>query len=78
MSSVMRSISLSGRSITSGAGFEYAIMPNVSLGFEYDHLFMGGNDVTFASNTVDHIKQDVDIFTARLNYKFGGPMMPRY
>nr|WP_298105912.1 outer membrane beta-barrel protein [Bradyrhizobium sp.] len=61
-----------------GAGFEYAIMPNVSLGFEYDHLFMGGNDVTFASNTVDHIKQDVDIFTARLNYKFGGPMMPRY
>lgn len=62
-----------------GAGFEYAIMPNVSLGFEYDHLFMGGNDVTFAAfGAVDHIKQDVDLFTARLNYKFGGPMMARY
>ncbi|WP_298112869.1 outer membrane beta-barrel protein [Bradyrhizobium sp.] len=61
-----------------GAGFEYAIMPNLSLGFEYDHLFMGGNDVTFASATVDHIKQDVDLFTVRLNYKFGGPVMAGY
>ena len=61
-----------------GAGFEYAIMPNLSLGFEYDHLFMGGNDVAFASGAIDHIKQDVDLFTARLNYKFGGPAVARY
>jgi outer membrane immunogenic protein len=26
----------------------------------------------------DHIKEDVDLFTARLNYKFGGPAYPRY
>jgi len=26
----------------------------------------------------DNIKQNVDIFTARLNYKFGGPMGARY
>ncbi|MBV1699519.1 MAG: outer membrane beta-barrel protein [Hyphomicrobiales bacterium] len=62
-----------------GAGFEYAFAPNWSLGFEYDHLFMGGNDVTFFPSTaVDHIHQDVDLFTARLNYKFGGPVMARY
>src|SRR5580698_5743351 len=28
-----------------GVGFEYAFAYNWSLGFEYDHLFMGNNDV---------------------------------
>jgi outer membrane immunogenic protein len=27
---------------------------------------------------VDHIKEDVDLFTARVNYKFGGPVVARY
>jgi outer membrane immunogenic protein len=61
-----------------GAGIEYAFAPNWSIGFEYDHLFMGNNDVAFASGVSDHIKQDVDLFTARLNYKFGGPVVARY
>jgi outer membrane immunogenic protein len=61
-----------------GVGFEYGILPNLSLGFEYDHLFMGGNDVTFVTTTVDHINQNIDMFTARLNYKFGGPVVARY
>jgi outer membrane immunogenic protein len=64
-----------------GAGFEYGFAPNWSLGFEYDHLFMGSKDVTFASTVVDHIRQDVDIFTVRINYKFGGlggPVVARY
>ena len=26
----------------------------------------------------DHIKEDVDLFTARVNYKFGGPVVARY
>jgi outer membrane immunogenic protein len=26
----------------------------------------------------DSIKQDVDLFTARLNYKFGGPVIAKY
>jgi outer membrane immunogenic protein len=34
--------------------------------------------VVFASGVSDHIKQDVDLFTARLNYKFGGPVVARY
>ena len=61
-----------------GVGFEYAFAGNWSVGLEYDHLFMGGNDVTFVSGTTDHINQDVDLFTARINYKFGGPVVARY
>jgi outer membrane immunogenic protein len=63
-----------------GVGFEYAFAYNWSLGFEYDHLFMGNNDVISptAFLITDHIKEDVDLFTARLNYKFGGPVVARY
>jgi outer membrane immunogenic protein len=60
-----------------GAGFEYAFAPNWSLGFQYDHLFMGTKDVNDGFIT-DNIKQDIDVFTARLNYKFGGPVVARY
>ena len=65
---------------TVGVGFEYAIIPNLSLGFEYDHLFMGNRDVISPSAFLiaDHIKEDVDLFTARLNYKFGGPAYTHY
>ena len=62
---------------TVGAGFEYAFAPNWSLGVEYDHLFMGTKDINDGFIT-DNIKQDADIFTARLNYKFGGPVAARY
>jgi outer membrane immunogenic protein len=63
-----------------GAGVEYAFAPNWSLGFEYDHLFMGNRDISSPTGflIVDHIKEDVDLFTVRLNYKFGGPMVARY
>jgi len=51
-----------------------------SLGFEYDHLFTGNRDVVSATGFLiaDHITVDVDLFTARLNYKFGGPALARY
>jgi outer membrane immunogenic protein len=62
-----------------GAGIEYAFAPSWSLGFEYNHLFMGTNDVVYNfGGIVDHVKEDVDIFTARVNYKFGGPVVARY
>jgi outer membrane immunogenic protein len=60
-----------------GAGFEYAFAPSWSLGFQYDHLFMGTKDINDGFIT-DNIKQNVDLFTARLNYKFGGPVVARY
>jgi len=69
-----------------GVGFEYGFAPNWSVGFEYDHLFMGSRDVAFttlggAFDGIDHIRQDVDLFTVRFNYKFGGfggPVVARY
>jgi outer membrane immunogenic protein len=69
---------------TVGAGVEYAFAPNWSFGVEYNHLFMGTNNynltgVTFAGNSRnDDIKQDADIVTARINYRFGGPAIAKY
>jgi outer membrane immunogenic protein len=63
-----------------GAGIEYAFAPSWSLGLEYDHLFMGNRDINSSTGFLiaDHIKEDVDLFTVRLNYKFGGPVVARY
>ena len=67
-----------------GAGLEYAFHPNWSVGLEYDHVFLGQRDVTFgpsvlsAAGVVERIKQDLDIVTVRLNYRFGGPVSARF
>jgi outer membrane immunogenic protein len=68
-----------------GVGFEYGFAPNWSFGLEYDHLFMGSRDVNFNTpagvfDVTDRIRQDVDIFLVRFNYKFGGagPVVARY
>lgn len=49
---------------------------------------MGRHDVTLTSNgalapvgtfsRTDRIKQDVDLVTARINYRFGGPIIAKY
>jgi outer membrane immunogenic protein len=64
-----------------GTGLEFAFAPNWSVGVEYDHLFMGTNNVTFpqmqfspnqfAVGRSDDIRQDVDMGTVRVNYHFG-------
>jgi len=66
-----------------GAGLEYGFTPNWSVAFEYDHIFMDRHNVNFVTPAgvpagSDSIKQDVDLFTARLNYKFGGPLIAKY
>jgi outer membrane immunogenic protein len=68
---------------TVGVGLEYGFAPNWSLGIEYNHLFM--QDRTYGFTTAgglflgnDRISQDVDLVTARLNYRFGGPSVARY
>ncbi len=61
-----------------GAGVEYGFAPSWSVAFEYDHMFMDRQNVTFGFLQTDSIKQDVDLFTARLNYKFGGPVIAKY
>jgi outer membrane immunogenic protein len=67
-----------------GVGVEYGFTPNWSVGVEYDHLFMGSRNVNFTTPvggllaTVDRVRQDVDMVTARVNYRFGGPAVARY
>jgi len=66
-----------------GAGLEFGFAPNWSAGVEYNHLFMQDRTHTFVDTTgaffgTDRIRQDVDIVTARINYRFGGPGLTRY
>ena len=77
-----------------GTGLEFGFAPNWSVAVEYDHLFMGNNSHSFTSTGVlgaavipvggvfrtDSIRQDVDLITARINYRFnwGGPVVGRY
>jgi outer membrane immunogenic protein len=70
---------------TVGAGIEYGFAPNWSAALEYDHLFMGKATNTFTATILpslvtrtDSISQDVDMVTARINYRFGGPVVARY
>jgi outer membrane immunogenic protein len=70
-----------------GTGLEFGFAPNWSVAIEYDHLFMGNRDITLTSTGVlgaglipagsafrtDSIRHDVDVITARINYRFGGP-----
>jgi outer membrane immunogenic protein len=72
---------------TIGAGVEVGFAPNWSAAVEYDHLFMGTNRNTFAGivppfagiNTrTDDIKQDADLVTVRVNYRWGGPVIAKY
>jgi len=66
-----------------GVGLEYGFAPNWSAGIEYNHLFMQDRTHTFVDATgaffgTDRIRQDVDIVTARINYRFGGAGIARY
>ena len=71
-----------------GVGLEYGFTPNWTFGVEYDHMFMGTRDIsllntgTFAPvgtlSGIESIKQDVDLLTVRLNYRWGGPVVARY
>jgi outer membrane immunogenic protein len=66
-----------------GAGLEVGFAPNWSVAAEYDHLFMGNqntnlNFVGGGLSRSDNIRQDVDMATVRLNYRFGGPVIARY
>ena len=69
-----------------GTGIEVGFAPGWSVGVEYDHLFMGSSNLTFAATPAlgigftrtDSIKQDVDMGTVRIDYTFGGPVVARY
>jgi|SRR5579864_4894117 len=69
-----------------GTGLEVGFAQNWSVGVEYDHLFMGSRSLNFTSTVapagtssrVDSIKQDVDMATVRVNYRWGGPVVAKY
>jgi outer membrane immunogenic protein len=74
---------------TVGTGVEFAFAPEWSAGVEYDHLFMGNKLTNFTSTGVvppvagtlfgtDRIRQDVDLVTVRVNYRWGGPVIAKY
>jgi outer membrane immunogenic protein len=69
---------------TVGTGVEVSFAQNWSVGVEYDHLFMGNRTLTFttlpagAFSRTDNIKQDADMGSVRVNYRWGGPVVAKY
>jgi len=71
-----------------GVGLEYGFAPNWSAAIEYDHIFLGNRNYAFTNNGVlapagtafgnDRIRQDVDLLTVRVNYRWGGPVVAKY
>ena len=69
-----------------GGDMTYLQLPQAGL-FGNSHMFMQDKTYRFVSNgsvvpaglvTNVRIGQDVDIVTARINYRFGGPAVARY
>lgn len=56
-----------------GVGFELAFSDNVSIAGEYNRVFLGSRDLTFVpSGDIYQIRQDLDVFSVHLNYRFNG------
>jgi outer membrane immunogenic protein len=61
---------------TAGAGIEYGFAPAWSAAVEYDHIFTASRLYAFTTPAggfagMDRIRGDVDLVTARINYRFG-------
>jgi outer membrane immunogenic protein len=67
---------------TAGVGVEYGFTPNWSVALEYDHIFTDKQFVNLSSAGVvlrtDRIGGDTDLLTARVNYRWGGPVVAKY
>ncbi len=69
---------------TVGTGVEVGFAQNWSVGVEYDHLFMGTSTINTtlpgggALQRTDSVKQDVDLATVHVNYRWGGPAIGKY
>jgi outer membrane immunogenic protein len=68
---------------TVGVGVEWAFVPNWSAAIEYDHMFLGTNTLDFVNaagvfTREDRIRQDADLVTVRVNYRWGGPVIAKY
>ncbi len=75
---------------TVGVGIESGFAPNWSAAIEYDHLFLQDRTINFFNSGLvpgvvagapfsnDRIRQDVDLVTVRVNYRWGGPVISKY
>jgi outer membrane immunogenic protein len=69
---------------TAGAGLEYGFAPNWSAALEYDHIFESGHGVAFTTPAGVPVAGpftsggDTDLVTARINYRWGGPVVAKY
>jgi outer membrane immunogenic protein len=73
---------------TVGTGFEYGFAPNWSVGIEYDFLYRLSDSNTFltpglapTTAITANTRSDVNMITARINYRFGwgsGPIVSKY
>ncbi len=67
-----------------GTGIEVGFAPNWSVALEYNHAFMGSQNLNFTAVPVggvsrsDSISENIDMVTARINYRFGGPVVAKY
>lgn len=67
-----------------GTGIDVGFAADWSLALEYDHTFMGSQNLAFTTVPVtglsrnDSIGQGIDMVTARVNYRFGGPVIAKY
>ena len=70
---------------TVGVGLEYGFAPNWTAGIEYDYLWRVSDNQTFltpalgaGTSITANTRSDINLITARINYKFGGPGIARY
>jgi outer membrane immunogenic protein len=68
---------------TAGVGVEYGFTPNWTVGVAYDHIFVDSQLVNFttpagAAFRTDRTTGDTDLITARVNYRWGGPVVAKY
>jgi outer membrane immunogenic protein len=71
---------------TIGAGLEFGITQNWTVGVEYDYLWRVSDSSTFltpalaptVTSITANTRSDVNMVTARVNYKFGGPLVAKY
>jgi outer membrane immunogenic protein len=69
---------------TAGVGLEYGFAPNWSAAIEYDHIFENRHGATFTTVPGGvalagfSTGGDTDLVTARINYRWGGPVIAKY
>jgi outer membrane immunogenic protein len=68
---------------TAGVGVEYGFTPNWTVGVGYDHIFVDAQRANFTAPAggafiTERISGDTDIVTARVNYRWGGPVVAKY